>query len=46
MRIEAGKYIASYSHTDSEVRFLLRFSLLTGCIVGGMVVGMLMSAFN
>ena len=46
MRFPSGKIIASYSHTDAQVAFLVRFSLLTGCLCGGIVVGVLMSVFN
>ena len=46
MRQLSSHYVATYSHNDDEVKFLLKFSVFTGCIVGGVIVGMLMSAFN
>lgn len=46
MRFPVGKEVATYSHTDDQVRFIARFSLLTGCVIGGIFVGVVMSAFN
>lgn len=46
MRYPKHKLIATYSHTDEQVQFLVRFSLLTGCIVGGIITGALLHIFN
>lgn len=46
MRFPSGKDVATYSHTDEQVRFIARFSLLTGCAIGGILVGVIMSALN
>lgn len=46
MRFPQNKVVATYSHTDDQVRFLVKFSLLTGCGIGGIIVGAVMRAFN
>ena len=46
MRFPAGRTVATYSHTDDQVRFIARFSLLTGCLIGGILVGALMTAYH
>lgn len=38
--------VVTYSYTDDHVKFIARFSLLTGCLIGGVVMGILMSMFN
>lgn len=46
MRFPAGKVVATYSYTDDQVRFISRTFLLLGCLMGGMVVGVIMQAYN
>lgn len=46
MRMGNDRYVACYSYTDDHVRFIARFSLLTGCLIGGMIVGVVMSIFQ
>jgi len=46
MRMANNRYIAVYSYTDDHVRFIARFSLLVGCLIGGMIVGVVMSIFQ
>lgn len=46
MRFPPSKVVATYSHTDDQVRFLVRFSLLTGCLIGGIVMGAIMRAMS
>lgn len=38
--------IVTYSHTDDEVRFLLRWSMMTGAFFGGVVVGVIMQILS
>lgn len=37
MRFPAGKVVATYSHTDEQVRKIARFALLTGALCGSVV---------
>lgn len=46
MRFPSGKIVATYSYTDDHVRFMSRFFLLLGCLMGGTVVGVLMHIFQ
>lgn len=37
--------ITTYSFTDEQVLFTVKFALFTGAIVGGVIVGFFMAAF-
>lgn len=36
----------TYSYTDEQVMFSVKFALFTGAVVGGVIVGFLMSALT
>lgn len=48
MRALSGRRTAdhTYSFTDEQVKFSVRFALMSGALMGGLVVGFLMSAFG
>ena len=46
MRMGNNRYIAVYSYTDDHVRFIARFSLLTGCLIGGIIMGVITSIYR
>lgn len=45
MRFPSGKVVATYSHTDNQVRFLVKFSLFSGIVMGFITALAIRSAF-